>query len=443
MKSRSAKAMSAVTSALPTGHWSALLLLLPFACGIGACAAAVSEGTYTAYFSAELEPVAGVAQAELRIEQSGDTLRELDFAMPAERYEVRSADGAVERSGARVRWRVPEGGGTLRYSYVVANKRANGAYDAQLNAAGALFRGDDLFPPARVRMQRGSRGRSLVQINTPEGWSAWTQYGATNEGFVPVADPRRAFDRPTGWMIAGELGVRLDKLPDVVVAVAAWQGSSIRRNDLLAFLRLHLAEARQITGRFPPRLLVVAADDPFWRGGLSATQSFYLHGDRPLISENGTSTVLHELMHVAMRLGGGEGGDWLIEGIAEFYSLELMRRIGTISEERFAAAIASLENWGRQAPSLFVDRSAGPVTARAVALLAALEQRWAREEPSAARRLDAAVRAVVEAAEPLTLARFLSALEGAGASAALRQWFADSARGSTTGAAQKTGAAQE
>ena len=233
-------------------------------------------------------------------------------------------------------------------------------------------------------------------------------------------------------MIAGELGVRLDKLPDCVVAVAAWQGSAIRRNDILAFLRLHLAEARRVTGRFPDRLLVVAADDPFWRGGLSATQSFYLHGDRPLISENGTSTVLHELMHVAMRLSGGDRGDWLVEGIAEYYSLELMRRVGTISGERFLAAIDSLEDWGREAPSLFVTYSSGPVTARAVALLAALEQRWARQEPDSDTRLDAVVRDVVGAAQPLTFERFLAALTRAGAPPDLREWFVESARGGKT-----------
>ena len=44
-----------------------------------------------------------------------------------------------------------------------------------------------------------------------------------------------------------------------------------------------------------PRLLIVSAGDPMWRGGLSGPSSMFLHSDRPLISENRTSTLLHEL----------------------------------------------------------------------------------------------------------------------------------------------------
>ena len=52
---------------------------------------------------------------------------------------------------------------------------------------------------------------------------------------------------------------------------------------------------------------VVGAADPMWRGGLSASNSLFLHADRPLISENGTSTLVHELTHVITRVRGADG----------------------------------------------------------------------------------------------------------------------------------------
>ena len=50
---------------------------------------------------------------------------------------------------------------------------------------------------------------------------------------------------------------------------------------------------------------------------MSGPGSLYVHADRPMISENGTSTMLHELVHVAMGVSGSAHDDWLVEGLAE------------------------------------------------------------------------------------------------------------------------------
>jgi predicted metalloprotease with PDZ domain len=108
-----------------------------------------------------------------------------------------------------------------------------------------------------------------------------------------------------------------------------------------------------------------------WRGALSAPDSFYVHADRPLISENGTSTMLHETVHVGLRLVAEPGANWIVEGLAEYYSLEILRRSGTISNERYRTAHAELETWGRKTRELCVQRSSGSNTARAVSILVA------------------------------------------------------------------------
>ena len=110
-----------------------------------------------------------------------------------------------------------------------------------------------------------------------------------------------------------------------------------------------------------------------WRGGLSAPQSLFLHAARPLISENATSTVLHEVMHMSLGLRVRDGYDWIVEGLAEYYSLQLLQRSGTISQVRYAAALADLEEWAKTADTLCGSVSTGATTALAVGVLATLD----------------------------------------------------------------------
>src|SRR5690606_37373744 len=58
--------------------------------------------------------------------------------------------------------------------------------------------------------------------------------------------------------------------------------------------------------------------------------------------------------------------DWIVEGLAEFYSIETLRRTGGISQRRYEQAVESLQRWARRSPTLFTKSSTGPTTARAV-----------------------------------------------------------------------------
>jgi predicted metalloprotease with PDZ domain len=102
---------------------------------------------------------------------------------------------------------------------------------------------------------------------------------------------------------------------------------------------------------------------------LSAPNSIYVHADRPLISENATSTLVHETVHVGLGLTAETGADWIVEGIAEYYSLEILRRSGTISNKRHRDALDILDDWGRELRNLCDRRSSGSNTARAVTIL--------------------------------------------------------------------------
>ena len=188
-----------------------------------------------------------------------------------------------------------------------------------------------------------------------------------------VDDPSTHFDRPKGWLIAGVLALRRDVIADRAVAVASPEGAGLRSNDILAFVRWTLPSLVQVFPEFPPRLLIVSGPDTMWRGGLSGARSLYLHADRPLISQNGTSTPLHEMVHVASGLHGTGGADWIVEGLAEYYSVELLRRSNTISQKRFDQSIDTLAQWSAGTKCVATDHSEGTRTAQAVLVMHALD----------------------------------------------------------------------
>ena len=161
--------------------------------------------------------------------------------------------------------------------------------------------------------------------------------------------------------------------------------SGFRSNDVLAFVRWTLPPLVQIFPQFPERLLIVSGPDSMWRGGLSGSGSIYLHADRPLISQNGTSTPLHEMVHVASGLHGSGGADWIVEGIAEYYSLDVLHRSNTISDQRCQASFDTLAKWSAGNKCVATDRSEGAQTAYAVGAMHALTGRSARRRTTGSR----------------------------------------------------------
>jgi len=60
--------------------------------------------------------------------------------------------------------------------------------------------------------------------------------------------------------------------------------------------------------------------------------------------------------------GADDGVDWIVEGLAEFYSLAILHRSGTISDRRYAAAIRKQADWGPSVNKLCGSISSGAIT---------------------------------------------------------------------------------
>ena len=338
---------------------------------VSASQATGSDRVYDADYRVNLDLNRGGAHVELEISQNQRLLRQLSMPIDPTLIVDIDGDGAVSLADGRIRWVPPDDGGKLSWFAKINHLRGGNSYDAFVAGDWALFRAEDVIPPTATRTLKGSISKTRLVFELPNGWSAVTEY-FRRSGVFNVSDPQRRFDRPTGWIVLGKLGVRHDNVAGVRVVVAAPIGHGVRRLDILAMLNWNLPDLVRVLPEFPKRLTIVSAGDPMWRGGLSAPASFYVHADRPLISENGTSTLMHEAIHIGLGIGAERGADWIVEGIAEYYSLEILRRSGSISDKRYRAAMSKLERWGNETDTLCPDPATGGVTARAVTLLARL-----------------------------------------------------------------------
>jgi len=325
---------------------------------------------YRVHYLVELLPGDGSAKVSMRVSQSGGLLRELTMPVGAS-YSQLQGDGHLETGDSTIRWQPPANGGQLSWQVHIPNRRNGDGYDAWLGVDFGLFRAEDIIPRAASRTLKGASSESWISFQLPAAWSVVTQYFNDN-GQIRIDNPERRFDQPTGWIVAGDLGVRREHIAGMSVAVAGPVDHAVRRMDTLGLLHWTVPELARLIPELPPRLTIVSAGDPMWRGGLSAPQSLFLHAERPLISENATSTLLHELMHMTLGLRARDGYDWIVEGLAEYYSLQLLHRSGTISSTRYATAIADLSEWATQAENLCAPASTGATTALAVGVLASL-----------------------------------------------------------------------
>lgn len=397
--------MNCFSASAPDGARQGCVLitcLLAFAaCGAASSDAPAQSSRYALTYTATPDPDSASVMVRVDLDQSTSLLREMRMTVDPDRISDISGDGDLSRDGNVVRWLPNATGGSLQWRARLDHRRNGDGYDAWLGADWGIFRGEDIIPRASTRTLKGAKSATHLAFELPATWSAVTPYAGEGNRFT-VDKAHRRFDQPDGWIVIGDLGVRRDEIAGAKVAVAAPKGQSVRRLEMLALLRWTLPELARVLPELPPRLTIVSAGEPMWRGALSAPTSLYIHAERPIISENATTTLLHEIMHIATGLRAEEGFDWIVEGVAEYYSLELLYRSNSISKRRFAQARETQRAWGESADSLCTSASTGPVTALAVTVFAELD-REIRELSGGERSFDDVVRELVNRDEFLDL----------------------------------------
>ena len=173
---------------------------------------------------------------------------------------------------------------------------------------GALPRRRPRAARARAREVAGALARARLRLRLPDGWSRGGALRAAARRPLRRREPAAPLRPPDGLAPARapRRAARADRR-------RARRGGGARRaracaaRTLLALLRWTLPTLRKILGALPGRLLVVGAGDPMWRGGLSGPGSVFLHADRPLITNDLTSPLLHELVHATLGIRVGPG----------------------------------------------------------------------------------------------------------------------------------------
>lgn len=382
--------------------------LLIILIGSTACDAPASENkptksalTYQIHYTITPHPTRQSVSVSMQLEQTAGQLRQINFKLqPNDALNI-EADGDLTVTADAVQWRPPSDGGVLRWTVNVSHRRGSKGYDAWVNENWGIFRAEDIIPRARTRTLVGASSVTTMSFDLPTQWSAVSEYaGADNRS--EVNNPERRFDQPRGWIAMGRLGIRRETIAGTRIAVVAPEGQGARRMDILALLNWTLPEINSLLPEALPRLTIVSAGDPMWRGGLSAPESLYIHSSRPLISENATSTIVHETMHVALGIRAVDGFDWVVEGLAEFYSLSLLHRGGAITSRRYERAIEQQADWAKSADTLCALHSKAATTALAVVTFRNLDQEL-RKKSSGQANLDHVVAKIKSHQGPISL----------------------------------------
>jgi len=328
-------------------------------------------------YHVRLLPQSDQAQVRLTL-ANGAAVRSLDFDLgDGSRYSDFKADGQwllTPGQQARGVWRPASDSASLTYRVRISHARRNGSFDTRMTPTWALLRGDELVPPARLDQQDGVELVARLQFELPDGWksveTAWPRIGKNT---FRIDNPSRLFDRPTGWMLAGHLGSRRTRLGETEVSVVSPQGQGMRRMDVLTLLTFVWPQVQAVYARHPGKLLIVGANDPMWRGSLAARESIYLNTRLPLVSESGSSALVRELAQVFGRINDKQRSEWISEGLAEYYAIELVRRAGGISDERYQALQAKLAKDSQKVTTLRGEQISPAQVSKAVLLLQELD----------------------------------------------------------------------
>ena len=361
-------------------------------------------------YSIDVAPSERVAEVELSVRQEGPALRQLRFHIDPERHLGFEGDGELSRTETEegeiyMAWQVPGGGGKMRWTSRLDHARDRRSYDARIATHWAIFRGSDIVPPSSSTFGSGSTSSGRFRIDVPKSWKIVTHHTPV-EGKARsfrLEDADRFFQRPSGWFMLGRLEILRFQIDEIDFVLASTKRLGHHLTDIRTFLRLTLSALLKRIETGPRRIAIVTAGDPMWRGGLSGPGSLYLHADRPLVAKDGTSPVLHELVHVLTKARSGEDGDWIVEGLAEYYALTALYESGGLTREERDAAIESFRRRGRSAKTLLTDRSKGKTTARAVDVLARLDGALAL---TAAGGLDPVLSALAKAEQEITTGLF-------------------------------------
>lgn len=367
--------------------------------------------TFTVTYTIEID-ARDPGRAHVRWSLAGvDEVERIRLRFDPARFEDFSGSGVIEHRRGEVRW-FPSGPyAELRYVVHVDHRRAaDKGFDSHAGDGWILSRTTAFFPRSaalfKTDVEPHPESRARLVLRLPPGWDSATVFPSESPHHYVIETPHQRFDHPRGWMLLGHMKRVETTIAGTALTIARAPGVTHKVDRTVQLLSEALPSLTALFDRHLPRLLVVLGPDPMWRGGLSGEESFYMHGDRPLRSRDHTSPYLHELFHVAAPFRPAPDGHWVTEGLAEYYSIEIPRRLGSLPEETYRHALELFAEhgvWGHdftRAASAALRNNSAPL------VMWALDHRI-RTTTKNAQSLDAVVTALAREGGAVSTARFL------------------------------------
>ncbi len=400
----------------PTGIFRAILLaVLTLASTATPTDTSASRETFSVVYDVTID-AANPAHARVRWELSGiDEIERIRLRFDPERFEGFAGSGTLERRRGEIVWTPTGPYAELRYIVDVEHRRALGkGYDSHAGDGWILARTSGFFPRSAVLFRREvepePESRARLVLRLPSGWTSATVMPSESDAHYRVETPQQRFDHPRGWLAFGRLKRTDAAVAETALTVVRVPGVTNKVEPVVALMRRALPMVATLFDRSLARLLIVIAPDPMWRGGLSGEESFYIHADRRLRSPDYTSPYLHELFHVAAPFRPQADAHWVTEGLAEYYSVELQRRMGTLSEDDFRRALELFAEHGLWNQD-FTHTSAPALRNNSAPLVMYVLDQRIRAATGDRRGLDAVVASLARDGGPVSTARFLGTVQ--------------------------------
>lgn len=332
-----------------------------------------SSSNYSVHYKVKVskkEPL--LPDVELQL-LGADEVIDMTSLLDEGRYRHFRGDGNIKQIGSDVIWTPNALNAMLSYKVIILHERKPGVYDSYGKRNWVITRTGDLFPRKRFNFRKDAKSYTTVEFELPKGWDVYTEMPKIRD-FTFVAKPQadKRYDWPTGWLIYGEVESKVAKFEDVKVRIAypkafvtPTQSKSVKRqrarqkylewfhkktDQMVEIYEKVIPLMKKFMPQYAEQFLVIIGKDPMWQGGLSGERSLYINRGTPNIASDYTSTLVHEFFHVSDGFEKDKrDGEWIKEGLAEYYALKLLQKAEFITQEQFFEGIKIFKKngiWG-------------------------------------------------------------------------------------------------
>lgn len=306
------------------------------------------------------------ARVQMEARGANEILR-MHFFLDKGRYKMFRGDGDIRPIGTDILWTPRKLNAKLSYEVSLKHERKPGIYDSYGEKDWFITRTTDLFPRKRIDFKGAAKSYTTMQFHLPPGWTVISEMEKIGKNlFRATNSDKTRYQWPTGWILFGKVGVKTLKAGDVTIRLAYPEDFLSygrpkypkKRKRRIARVERILGEAEGVFEKVVPLMkkflpgyahefLVIFGKSPMWKGGISAEASLYVNRNTPVIASDYTSTLVHEYFHLSDGFKkDSRDGEWIVEGLAEYFSMRLLREADLISKEEFFRGVDSFRKNG-------------------------------------------------------------------------------------------------